>query len=78
MHGTKFGHPENGVIPANPIGPIKDGTFGGELYEEGDKRDGQTTNPKCDKGHHDIKESFQSVLQNCLFASIQNSKLINS
>ena len=55
VHGTKFGHPENCVIPANPIGPIKDGTFGGELYEDGDKRDGQTTNTKCDKKYHDIK-----------------------
>ena len=55
MHGTKFGHPENCVIPANPIGPVKDGTAGGELYKEGEKQEGQTTNTKCDKRHHDIK-----------------------
>jgi hypothetical protein len=58
VHGAKFGHPEDPVIPANPIGPVKDGTFGGQFYKEGEKQEGQTNNTKRDKGDQDIKASF--------------------
>ena len=79
MHGTKFWHPEDPVIPANPVGPVKDWTLGRQFYKDGDKQKGQTTNTKRDKKYQYIKESFQSVIQNSFFCfnskfKIQNSK----
>jgi hypothetical protein len=60
LHGAKFGHFEEGVVSPDPIGPVQDGPFRGELNQQGHHCHRQGQHRGQAKGHHDINHSFHA------------------